>query len=425
MYKLRVYILLLIIPLLLTACTLQDIPLVGKFFAGTAVTGPVELSVWGLWDSSDIFATLVKSYQQSDKNVSVKYEDRSVIDLTEYKERVFERAVDPAGPDVMLVHNSWVPRMVAGGLLNPMPSGLIDAAAYKSTFYPAAFSSGVVNNSVYAVPFYHDGLVLVYNKTHFEEIGQSSPPTAWEEFRRLALQLSKTTEQGFRAGAAVGNADNIDHFSDIIGLMWAQAGVSIPDQIDSKAAQDAVTFYTNFVAADGVWSSELPEATTAFVNGQVSMILVPSWRLLDIVESMPDTASIGVAPVPQAIPANPASWSSFWMFVVPKSSKHADASWEFLNHLVSQKSQLMYFNEVSKSRSFGSPYSRVDLAKELNDNPYLGPILDMAPYAKTGEIAARSGNRRQVTALRDAVNSILGGTDVASALVKAKEDISK
>jgi multiple sugar transport system substrate-binding protein len=202
---------------------------------------------------------------------------------------------------------------------------------YASSYYPSATDSAVIDGKVYAIPAYYDGLALVYNKKHFAEIDQQTPPTAWEEFRRLALKLTQRDPEGnlVRGGAAIGASKNID-FSDIYFSGGGSFGLSTDD------ARDALTFYTNFANEDGVWNDTMPEASTAFAQEKVSMIFIPSWNLLDIIRSRPDM-EIGVAPVPQANPEIPVSWASFWMYAVPAKSKNIDAAWNFIKYLSTEK----------------------------------------------------------------------------------------
>lgn len=420
--KILTAILLVSIPFFLTACSLSDIPVIGKYLGGggssTPVTGPVSLDVWGLWESSDVMGVLINEFQSQNSNTTVNYEDRSLVKADQYKETVVGRLKEGDAPDVVMVHNSWLPYIK--DYLEPMPSNMLSAEDYSQKYYPVTTDSAVFDNKVYAIPAYYDGLVLVYNKDHFDEIDQNTPPTAWEEFRRIALALTVKSDEGefVRAGAAIGTADNIDFFSDILGLMFEQAGVVIPDNVNSKSAQDALSFYTIFAKSDGVWSSSLPEASRAFAAEKVSMIFVPTWNLMDIVRSRPDL-NIGVAQVPQAISDNPVSWGSFWMYAVPKNSSSSSRAWEFINFLSQDSQQLSLFNEASKARPYGAPFGSVELSSQIGASPvskYIKPVLDMAPYAHSNYFAGRSGNTAEVDALKKAVNDVLSGTSSEEAL---------
>ena len=195
-YKNLTLALLLVLSFTLTACTLQDLPVIGKYLGNvklpwggkSLIEKEANLTMWGLWEQPDVMESVIQSYKAEHPKITITYEDRSVLKPDNYRERVFARADSDIGADIILVHNSWVPRLKDN--LAPMPSSLMSVDEYTAAFYPTAVQSAVADGKIYAVPLYYDGLVLVYNKDHFAEIGQQEPPTAWEEFRRLALRLS-------------------------------------------------------------------------------------------------------------------------------------------------------------------------------------------------------------------------------------------
>jgi multiple sugar transport system substrate-binding protein len=420
--------LLVILPFFVTACTLRDLPVIGKFFpqgknTSTFPTGPVTINMWGLWESPDVMQGVIAKYKEKRPNVTVNYDDRSVIKLVDYKETVYTRAGQDGAPDIVMVHDSWMPGLKAS--LAPAPANVLTAQAYTDRFYAPAVKSAVADGKVYAAPYYYDGLVMVYNKKHFAEIDQQDPPTAWEEFRRIALELTIRGKDGslVRGGAAIGNANNITFFADILGLMLSQAKVNIPADLDSKPAQDALSFYTNFVTEDRVWNDSFAEAATAFAQEKVSIIFVPSWNLLDIVKARPDL-EIGVAPVPQALPDDPVTWGSFWMAAVPNGSKNKEVAWDFVNFLTQDEAQLQMFSENTKARLFGAPYSSKTLKGQLDTNPMLKPFVDTADMANVGITSCRAGNKAAEDAIRDAINTTIQSGNSAAALTTAKSKLA-
>jgi multiple sugar transport system substrate-binding protein len=411
--KLLTIALLVILPFFVTACTLKDLPYIGKLFGGstTTVNKAATIKIWGLWENPEVMDALIAKYKEKNPDVTFVYDDRSILNPTQYRDTLFTRLDEEGDPpaDIVLVHNSWVPRIK--DKLSPAPDSFMDVATYESTFYPSASDSAIVDNKIYATPFYFDGLSLVYNKAHFASVDQETAPTAWEEFRRLALSLTQKDKDGnlIRAGAAVGTSVNIDFFSDILGLMFAQAGVSVPADIDSKQAQDALSFYTTFVNEDGIWNASMPEASTAFAQEKVSMIFIPSWNLLDILRVRPDL-DIGVAPVPQAMPESPVSWGSFWMYAVPSKGANKEAAWDFLKFLSTEEAQLLMFSTASQYRNYGAPYSNSLLREQASSgtaSKYIKPYLDTAPFSKSNFFAGRAGNAFAINALKDAVSSVI------------------
>ncbi len=421
---------LIALPVFLTGCTLQDIPVIGSLFGPNAGNSnkPVTLNVWGLWESPDVMNALISKYKETHPNVSVSYDDRSVMGASQYKETLVGRIGQADVADVVLVHNSWVPSIE--GSLEPAPSSVLTPDQFNSKFYSVAAQSAVANGKVYAVPMYFDGLVMVYNKKHFEEVGQAAPPTSWEEFRRLAFSLTKKDADGklIRAGAAIGAADNIGFFSDILGTFFVQAGINVPADLDSTAARDALAYYTLFSKSDKDWDNSFPEASAAFAQERVSMIFVPSWNLLDIVKARPDL-SIGVAPIPQATTDSPTTWGSFWMYAVPSASPNKAAAWDFINYLTSDEAQLLQFTTAAQTRTYGAPFSLISLKEQITSGPYssyLKPLMDTASYAKSSMFAARAGNDTYVNGLKEAVNSVLAsGGDIKSASADALKTLKQ
>jgi ABC-type glycerol-3-phosphate transport system substrate-binding protein len=153
--------LLVILPFFLTACTLQDLPVIGKFFAGAAKKSGT-VTVWGLWENPEVMDALIANYKEKNPNVTVNYDDRSIMKSDQYRETILARMNEGKDvPDIVLVHNSWVKRVKDS--LSPAPAGVLDAKTYSSTFYPVANESAVIDGKVYAVPMYYDGLALVYS----------------------------------------------------------------------------------------------------------------------------------------------------------------------------------------------------------------------------------------------------------------------
>lgn len=416
--------LILVLPLFLVACSLGDLPVIGRFFGGpgggSVPSGPVTLNMWGLWEDPDVMDALIKKYQESNPNVTINYDDRSVLDPNEYKGNVYDRAGQEGSPDIMIVHNSWVPGLKDS--LAPAPQNLLNESSFSERFYSVASKSAVFEGDIFAIPLYYDGLALVYNKDHFDEVDQQEPPNSWEVFRKLALKLKVfgPNNELVRGGAALGTENNVDFATDILGLLFSQANVTVPGEVDKKAAQDALAFYVNFAIVDKVWNESFPEATTAFASEKVSMVFIPSWNLLDVLRARPDL-NVGVAPVPQAIPEEPASWATFWMGGVSKSSSNKAAAWDFLNFLAQDEQQLMMFDLASKAREFGAPYSPKSLQTEISSNEFLSPYVNTAPFARSGIIAARAGNKTAEDAVRKAIETARVSQDYEEALKTAKE----
>lgn len=415
--KLPFFLTLFLIPFVLTACTVSDLPVIGQFFKAPAQ--PVTLTYWGLWEDPKVMKILIDRYQEQNPNVTINYEDRSVMDLQTYKDRIVSGTGTSA--DIYRVHSSWI-RAISPSL-SPATSEVLSKEEFSQLFYPVMEKNLVLNNEVYGVPLFYDGLVLVYNRDHFSEIGQNNAPTSWEEFRVLAQDLSiREGNSLIRAGAAMGISSNISHASDIVGLLWAQAGVDFPSQLDSRAAADALDFYLNFYRQENVWDETFAESKIAFANEEVSMIFVPSWAILDILNANPKI-NLGVAPVPQADTSNPATYATYWVEAVSAQSPNKKAAWEFLKYLSSEESQKILYAENAKIRAFGSPYSSKNISADLLKDEFLGPVVNTANFAVVqNDLASMAGNNSITDLFSRAIDLILTKQLTTSETLTALKD---
>lgn len=390
----------------------------------------IELTYWGLFEPEEVFAPLIEEYQKENPNIKINYEQRAYSTLAQHKETLLTRLREGTGPDIFRIHNTWIPQFAAE--LSPLPSSVISSSEFANTFYPSAQNLLSYQNQLYAIPLMYDGLMLFYNRKHFEEAGVNRPPADWEEFREVAVRLTRTDEETKRitqAGAAMGTASNVAHFSDILGLMLAQSRIDFPRDLTSSSARDALIFYTNFSTKDKVWEPSLPYSIQAFAQGKVAMIFAPSWRTFEI-QALNPGLDFAVASVPQ-IPPLPKegpttiNWASFWAEGVNLDSKNSEGAWKFLKFLSEPENMRRLYSEEAKLREFGEPYSRKDLGSVLLTNDYLAPLIDGAPTSTSFIIADASGNDVYVEAVAEAINSVLQGKDVDQALETLKTTIER
>src|SRR5690606_26128309 len=130
----------------------------------------------------------------------------------DYRTRVQNARSSGNGPDIFRYHATWVPMMKS--VLAPLPSAVMSAPEYQTTFYPIAGTQLQVNGTPVGIPLMYEGLALYYN-VDILNTAVVQPPKAWPEVQAAARTLT-VTEGGVvkRAGIAMGNATNVEHFSD-------------------------------------------------------------------------------------------------------------------------------------------------------------------------------------------------------------------
>jgi len=397
----------------------------GKTGGSTAPSGSaaesVVLEYWGLWEPTEAMSGVLAKFEKANPGMSVRYTKQSYRD---YRERLQTAVASGNGPDIFRFHASWTPMLSTE--LARMPSSVYSASEYQKTFYPVASRQLQIDGQLVGIPLMYDGLALYYNTEVFKTAAVD-PPSTWSELRTLAAKLTiKSGGTIKRGGVALGNAVNVDHFSDIIGLLMLQNGADLADP-NSNEARDALLFYTNFQKSDGVWNSTLPNSTIAFSRGEVAMFFAPSWRAHDIQAMNPDL-KFATVPVPQLSDTRIA-WATYWAEGVSGRSKKQDAAWKLLKFLSSAEVQQELAADQAQGRSFGELYSRTDLASKAVGNPIITPFLQDAPYAYGWYLSSSTHdngiNDDMIQYYQDAVTGMLGTSSVAESLKLIEQGTSQ
>ncbi len=341
---------------------------------GKTSSSQVTLTWWGLWDDSQVMQPVINDFERSNPTIKINYVKQ---DPTQYSERLLTRIQNGTGPDIFLYHNSWLP-MISPVLL-PLPSSVITPDEFKKTFYPVIQSDVTSNGAIYGIPMEVDTLVLYTNDALFTAAGVKVP-TNWTDFISAARALTvKDTDGKIKtAGAALGTADNITHAPDIVALLFAQNGAKMDDlSSTSQNASDALSFYTSFANDQGnVWDATLEPSLTAFAKGNLAMYFGYSYDYFSL-KAMNPALQFTVNPVPH-LPGRAMTIASYWVAGVSNKSTHQKEALLFMKYLAQKETAQKIYAEEAKTRQFGQPYARIDLADTLKDNPVLSVVLSQA-----------------------------------------------
>ncbi len=398
--------------------------IMGLVFAGRGILGlvagakEVTITYWGLWENDTTFQSVIRDFESQHPKIKVTYLKQSP---RQYRERL-QAAIDRGeGPDIFRFHNTWVAML--RNQLAPAPKTIMTPTEFSSTFYPVASADLVAGTTIYGMPIMIDGLGLYYNEDLLAAAGVN-PPVTWTDVIDVVPKLTVKNDKTLVTSAiALGTTGNVEHYSDILATMFLQNGADLT-QLSGKEAEETLIFYRKFAdPADPLytWNETLDNSIYAFATGRVAMIFAPSWRAFDVIQANPKL-HFKIAQVPQ-LPGNTVSWASYWVEGVNAKSKNQTAAWEFLNYLSSKPVVTKFYTEASKSRLFGEPYARVDMASSLTGDPYVGAFIKQAGTAKSFPLASRTFdnglNDKLIKYLEDAVNGYAGGSAPSAVLQTA------
>jgi len=382
----------------------------------------ITLTYWGLWEPESVMRQVIADWNEDNPNIKINYSMQSKL---QYRERVQSALARGEGPDIFRYHATWLPMLK--NQLDSVPTEVMSSSQFETTFYPVAANSLRSGTSYLGIPLEIDTLALFYNKDIFQTAGKT-PPTTWDELRRAAIELTTHDEAGRiqTAGVALGTTNNVEHWSDIFGLMMLQNEADLANPT-GLLAEDALTFYTIFNKEDRVWDLTLPNSMLAFANGDLAMYFGFSWDVFEIKNINPDL-DFGIIEAPQ-LTGTDITWASFWVEGVNNGSENKEEAWEFLEYLSSQETLAELYQAQSQLRLFGEPYSRVEMADQAKTNPLVAPFVDQASQAETWYLCSRTYdngiNDKMIDYFKDAVNAVNANEDPADVLETAASGVSQ
>ena len=264
----------------------------GIFSGGGTTIPPISgtLEFWGFNGDENLWRDTITAFTEEHKGISVSY--RELSEAT-FEERLVNALARGTGPDIFLIHNTWLPKH--GDKLKPLPATipglkqpLLTIQDYKTNFVDVAFNDFVFNNQIYALPLYVDTLALFYNKDVLNSAGITRPPQDWEEFNSDVETITRLDGNGqiVQSAAAIGTARNINRSTDLLSALMIQTGVRMTDADNTAASfaswvnntpvgESALKYYTDFAnpsVRTYTWNDVQHYSVDAFTEGKTAMM---------------------------------------------------------------------------------------------------------------------------------------------------------
>ncbi|MCL5004699.1 MAG: extracellular solute-binding protein, partial [Patescibacteria group bacterium] len=192
-----------------------------------------EINFWGVEDEQKI-RPIIDAYTQVNKTAKIFYTQFSE---TDYEKRLVDAMAAGRAPDILMFHNTWLPKH--GAKLMPLPVASGFSITQLRQLFPqvveADFSS---NNQIYALPIYIDTLAFLYNKDIFDAKGVAVVPKNWNEFQYVVPRLRELDfgNRISKAAAAIGGSErSVNKAVDLLSLIMLQSGTRMLDQSGSAS----------------------------------------------------------------------------------------------------------------------------------------------------------------------------------------------
>lgn len=391
-----------------------------------------ELVVWGVIDSAEVYQEIFSNLEQR-AGISATYLQK---DILTYERELINALAAGRGPDVMMIHNSWLGKHF--DKLLPAPPEIVSPAAVHNLYPDVVTEDFVSGGQVWALPLSIDTLALFYNRDLFNQAGLAVPPRTWEEVLEIAPRLTRVDAVGAleQSAIALGTVNNIGHASDILAMLMMQFGSPIVDRQNlaavfnrstdfaaDSAGQSALELYLRFAnPAERVytWNSEQIHSIDAFSQGTLAMMLSYAFEIPAVLEKGP-FLDFDIAPLPQPrVRRDRVDYAHYWGFAVSRQSRNPSAAWRFISLLTGPESARMYLQKTGRppalraliQQNINQPTRGVFARQALTAKSWFQPdpaeveriFLGMAESARRRELSAGEAVRRAV----EQVNLLLG-----------------
>jgi len=262
-------------------------------------------------------------------------------------------------PDIGQIGTTWMGEFAGTGALEPTPTDLIA----EDDFFPGPWSTTVVDDTSYGVPWYTETRVLYYRTDLAEAAGMSDPPTNWDEFRAV-------TEGMQGAGAEYGISlppGGTGSWQTMMPFAWQNGAELFGDEfsIDTPEMVEAVEYYNSFFI-DGISPTAVEPGALeqGFIDGTIGSFISGPWHMSILDEQagaeFRDKWAVAQMPVEET----GASFVGGSDLAVFDGAENRDAAWKFVDYLTQPEVQQKWYEEVSALPAVSSAWETGELADD-------------------------------------------------------------
>ncbi|WP_329343711.1 sugar ABC transporter substrate-binding protein [Streptomyces sp. NBC_00663] len=303
-------------------------------------------------------AKLTKSTFTKDTGIKVNF---TVLPENELRDKVTQDIATQAGQyDVATIGAYEVPIWEKNGWLHDLGSYADKDTSFDKAdlLKPMVQSLTGSDGKLYALPFYGESSMLMYNKDVMKAKGVTVPehPT-WQQIADIAAKVDGA-EPGMKGICLRGLAGWGELGAPLTSMVNTFGGTWFTKdwkaQVNSDGFKEATKFYVDLVREHG--EAGAPQAGFTECLNALSQKKVAMWYdATSAAGSLEDSASskiaghVGYAYAP-TVKTDSSGWLWAWSWAMPKTTKNADAASKFMLWASSKKYESLVGNKLGWSR---------------------------------------------------------------------------
>jgi len=284
--------------------------------------------------------SLKSEFEADNPGIKVNFQ---VMEEGDLRSAVTSDVANKAGQyDIVTIGAYEVPQWGANGWLTDLTSDLADDTYDVGDILPPVKDALSVDGKQYAVPFYGESSILMYNKEILDSKGVklSNNPT-WNEVAAAAKKVNSAETAGICLRGKPGWGDLFAPLTTVVqtfGGTWYD--MNWDAKVNAPEFVQAVTFYKDLLASAGQKdpvSYSFNEWLTALKTGKVAM-----WYHASVAASMleaddsPVKGKMGYSHAP-VVKTKEAGWLWSWNLAVPANTQNKDAAVKFIKWATSKE----------------------------------------------------------------------------------------
>jgi multiple sugar transport system substrate-binding protein len=331
---LSVFILLLLVALIFTACGTAD--------DETISDGPVAVTYWHTMSDPETaqLDNVIAAFEAANPGITIETTRYSWGD---FKPAALTALAGGEAPDTARMDIAWVTEFADIGALMQLDGAMPGFDEIAANAFAGPLSTNYWQGHYYGLPQNTNTQVLLWNQDAFDAAGISEAPTTMEEFAEVACALTEgETQYGYALGGT--------YFWAPAPIFYAMGGAIVDEGIttasgyvnsaESVAAFEMLTDLFN----DGCISPNLLGGGIGTADGHATglyaMIVDGPW-MVDIYKGNYPDFEVNFAPIPTGPGGSTSSVVGGEDVVIFEDSESADAAMKWVAFLMSEESQLM------------------------------------------------------------------------------------
>ena len=377
-------------------------------FAATAIAAPSfaqDLTFWS-WRQEDRaeYERFIEMFNQDHPDINVTFE---TFEATNYNTILSTALTGGTGPDLMMVRAyGGLEQVASGGYLMALDEESVPAVA---DFPQSALAAETMRSdeTLYAVPFASQTMLVIDNKDIFDQLGLEEPQT-WDEM----IAASQAIEDAGMFAFANGTATAWQNETIVGALTSSIMGTGFYEDLKAGNADFTDERFVEALAKlqeaseyfpDGFIGLDYASAQQLFTSGMAGMFAGGSFEIANFLGQNPDL-NMGVFAAPGVAAEDDKLVGLFYDggYAVNADTEHPEAALAFVNFLASQE----FGQEFANSLRNVTPIPGVTFEDEL-----LGEIAELnetsIPYMMLVDF--RYGEPTGSVLLQQEVQKLLAG----------------